>query len=395
MANSSFETRLDKLNKLLKAEKVGSVYINKESFYLRAYLPSKVNPDWTKLKQQWVATGLKADRDNLAKVEKLARKLSYEKVNETFIWANWLASDEELKPENKSQKLSDIYKRFEKAYFKNKQRTGATENGWKAIAQYLAPRNERTKPNSIKLEHHKLLTADYIISVVEKFPAESKGKTDMMKYCLRLAKFAEIPEIPRLEKYSEKMSKYQPKKREKLDLDYATQVVEELRSDKRFGWAIAALLTYGCRISEVWSLFPEEGGIAECVTINKSKKASLYRYAIALPQENIQKFDLFNIERNYEYKTPEEYDGERAKAEGYAMAKWLRDYMKDKKLKFQLYDLRHLWGVQSAKTNMSTANAARAMGHSVALHEQTYLETFAKEDTKDVVKRKLLEELKN
>ena len=86
---------------------------------------------------------------------------------------------------------------------------------------------------------------------------------------------------------------------------------------------------------------------------------------------------------------------ERAKAEGYAMAKWLRDYMKGKKLKFQLYDLRHLWGVQSAKTNMSTANAARAMGHSVSLHEQTYLETFAKEDTKDVVKRKLLEELKN
>ena len=67
--------------------------------------------------------------------------------------------------------------------------------------------------------------------------------------------------------------------------------------------------------------------------------------------------------------------------------------MKDEKLKFQLYDLRHLWGIQSAKTNLSTANAARAMGHSVALHKQTYLETFAKEDTKDVFKRKLLEDL--
>ena len=42
---------------------------------------------------------------------------------------------------------------------------------------------------------------------------------------------------------------------------------------------------------------------------------------------------------------------------------------------------------------MFTTNAARAIGHSVALHEQTYLETFAKEDTKDVVKRKLLEDL--
>ena len=395
MANSSFETQLDVLNKNLKVDGVGKVYISRKAFYLKAYLPDKYNPNWDELKQRWVATGLKAEKANIKQVEKIARKLHYERVTQNFIWENWLSTEEELKPENKSLKLSDIYRRFKDDYFKNKKKTGATENGWKAIAQYLAPRNERSKPDSIKLEHHKLFTADYIISVVEKYPPESKGRTDMMKYCLRLAKFADIPEIPRLEKYSEKMGKYEPKKRQKLDLDYATQVVEELRSDKRFGWAIAALLTYGCRISEVWSLFPEEGGIAECVTINKSKKASLYRYAIALPQENIEKFDLFNIDRNYEYKTPEEYDGERAKAEGYAMAKWLRDYMKDKKLKFQLYDLRHLWGVQSAKTNMSTANAARAMGHSVALHEQTYLETFAKEDTKDVVKRKLLEELKN
>ena len=44
-------------------------------------------------------------------------------------------------------------------------------------------------------------------------------------------------------------------------------------------------------------------------------------------------------------------------------------------------------GSSIRKTNMSTANAARAMGHSVALHEQAYLETFAKEDTKDVVTR--------
>ena len=165
------------------------------------------------------------------------------------------------------------------------------------------------------------------------------------------------------------------------------KLLKNLEAIKRFGWAIAALLTYGCRISEVWSLFPEEGGIADCVTINKSKKASEVRSTIALPPQKVEKFDLYNIERNYEYKTPEEYDGERAKAEGYAMAKWLRDYMKDKKLKFQLYDLRHLWGVQSAKTNLSTANAERVMGHSVVLNEQIYYETMSKKDTKQIVRR--------
>ena len=52
--------------------------------------------------------------------------------------------------------------------------------------------------------------------------------------------------------------------------------------------------------------------------------------------------------------------------------------MKVKKLKFHLYDLIYLWEVQSTKTNISNANAPRAFNHSVALHEQTYLETFAK-----------------
>ena len=170
MANSSFETQLDVLNKNLKVDGVGKVYISRKAFYLKAYLPDKYNPNWDELKQRWVATGLKAEKANIKQVEKLARKLHYERVTQNFIWENWLASEEELKPENKSLKLSDIYKRFKDDYFKNKKKTGATENGWKAIAQYLAPRNEKSKPDSIKLEHHKLFTADYIISVVEKYP---------------------------------------------------------------------------------------------------------------------------------------------------------------------------------------------------------------------------------
>ena len=160
MANSSFETQLDVLNKNLKVDGVGKVYISRKAIYLNAYLPDKFKPNWDELKQRWVATGLKAEKSNIKQVEKIARKLHYERVTQNFIWENWLSTEEELKPENKSLKLSDIYKRFKDDYFKNKKKTGATENGWKAIAQYLAPRNEKSKPDSIKLEHHKLFTDD-------------------------------------------------------------------------------------------------------------------------------------------------------------------------------------------------------------------------------------------
>ena len=110
MANSSFETQLDVLNKNLKVDGVGKVYISRKAFYLKAYLPDKYNPNWDELKQRWVATGLKAEKANIKQVEKIARKLHYERVTQNFIWENWLSTEEELKPENKSFKLSDIYK---------------------------------------------------------------------------------------------------------------------------------------------------------------------------------------------------------------------------------------------------------------------------------------------
>ena len=37
MANSSFETQLDVLNKNLKVDGVGKVYISRKAFYLKAY----------------------------------------------------------------------------------------------------------------------------------------------------------------------------------------------------------------------------------------------------------------------------------------------------------------------------------------------------------------------
>ena len=41
MANSSFETQLDVLNKNLKVDGVGKIYITRKAFYLNAYLPNK------------------------------------------------------------------------------------------------------------------------------------------------------------------------------------------------------------------------------------------------------------------------------------------------------------------------------------------------------------------
>ena len=113
------------------------------------------------------------------------------------------------------------------------------------------------------------------------------------------------------------------------------------------------------------------------------------KYCYALPQSYVEEFDLMNVQRNLEMIGVDNYDAEKAAAEGYAMAKWLRDYFADKEEKFQLYDLRHYWGIKSSKSDLSTANAAKSMGHSLKIHEETYLSTFGEKDAREVAAKKL------
>jgi len=202
-----FQNKLEAINTELKLDKVGVTIQNRRNgLYLRAMLPDKYDPDWTKLKQQRISIRLTAEDTNLIKAKKLALKLSSQKISRLFIWNEWLADEEKLAAQKKSLKISDIYKAFEEDFWSGEvEKTPKKKRNWKSISQYLAPRNKLTKPNSIKLEHHKLLTAEYIISTVKKFKTE-KTRFDMMKYCLRLATFAEIPDLKEVKKFSEFLS---------------------------------------------------------------------------------------------------------------------------------------------------------------------------------------------
>ena len=113
-----FENKLAAANANLKIEKVGvSIQSRRQSLYLRAMLPDKYDPDWTKLKQQRIPTRLTAEDTNLIKAKKLALKLSSQKISRLFIWNEWLADEEKLAAQKKSLKISDIYKAFEEDFW--------------------------------------------------------------------------------------------------------------------------------------------------------------------------------------------------------------------------------------------------------------------------------------
>ena len=162
MANSEqiLETKIDARNRLLKSERRGvTIYKRKDGFSLRAYLPSKSNPESNQTIQQWVSINLKADIKNLDEAHRLAKKLSDEKIGGSFKWENWQKKEEEevieLKPASK--KVGDLIKRYEIYHWnkENKDKNNKSNlSGWKQIEIYLN-----------KMDRHKILTTENIIEL--------------------------------------------------------------------------------------------------------------------------------------------------------------------------------------------------------------------------------------
>ena len=265
------EARKDKANFLLKKKKIGAtIYIRNEALFLRAYLPSKVKPNWDELTQQWVSLGLKATTQNIKKAASLAEDLGAERASRIFNWNKWLDRADVLviKPKQKSYRMKDIFKEFETWYWnqadKSKNNTSNLK-GFDHIKNYLN-----------RLDEQKILNLKNVISIAEEYPENSKSRMEIAKQFFRLAKFANIPELKKFEEWAiPTQQAYKPKKRDRLsDADYFEKV-KELRDDPQWGWPLGAMFVFGCRITEVWSVKPEvieDKIIAEILTIPKAKK---------------------------------------------------------------------------------------------------------------------------
>ena len=115
------KAKVEKANYLLKKKKIGAtIYIRKDAFFLRAYLPAKVNPDWKKTTQQWIPIGLKAENRNLNKAKELAEELGAERATQLFTWDPWLLKEEYQPPTKKKKSflMKDLLPEFDKDYWK-------------------------------------------------------------------------------------------------------------------------------------------------------------------------------------------------------------------------------------------------------------------------------------
>ena len=245
---------------------------------------------------------------------------------------------------------------------------------------------ERIRYDLDKLPQQATLSTDLLAAVIEhESKPNSRKRLGMLSNYKRLARLIKLTELKSLDQLQKKTN-YKPKKRDLTGCDDESlaNLMQKLRHHKKYGWALAALTTYGCRPSEVWSLQPSADGTGRCLDIKEANGTPQWRTVLALPQEWVKKFDLRDVQRPLNHNSPEDYDSIEAMKLEKAFGKWLRYNHPT----LQLYDLRHSWAQrQILSGEVGDVLGAQLMGHSIALHQSTYFQAMQQRDAVEVAAR--------
>ena len=373
---------LQDANAQLKRGRVGvTIQQMRNRLFLRSVLPSKI--DGKGATQQRVPTGELATKTGLKRSIDLAHKLSTEKKLGSFEWSNWLRSapSEQSRAESQtvSQTVEAWVQRFKVDWWDDKTLDTTAQKSQAKRSWYAYEVQFNRIPNQ-----KDLLTVDLLVEVAKTTAPGSKPRHEFCQKAKALAKFADLPGIKKLEKVHTKYVAKVPK----LPTDEELfAFAEKHRHDGRFGWCFAALVVYGCRVSEVYSLVPTgDGGTASVLTLKQKGFDPKPRTAIALPFDLVERLDLLNVQKPFEISAGEDYDSDAAKSQTDMFNKWLQKRWNGS-TKLSNKNVRHSWCIRSIfDPKFSDGLAARAAGHALSLHTSTYAGAIEKRDMEEQAK---------
>ena len=344
-------TGLDQLNEGLQRRGIRlTVQQVKGSLWLRGTLPQL---DGSR-KQQRLSLGLKATEASLLDAEARAIALAsaiqtgtYPATGLPWIQATGCLSEP---PAPTAKTVAEWTDELQRQFWQGKVRSGAAERTWDRIASELK-----------RLPSGATLTTDLLLAMTAATKAGSRTRLEACKVYKRLGKVAGLEGLEQLDTLR---TPYEPKERELPTDAELIELLERVGEHPRFGWITWAAVTYGCRPSEVFSLQPEMDGTARVLTIKRKGKLPTWRTALAL--KLLESPGARSVPLNVH--TAADYDSLEAKKVTEAWQKWIKNQSDG----LQLYDLRHCWAIRSIRKNLNASLAAKTMGHSLAVHHDTY-----------------------
>lgn len=215
-----------------------------------------------------------------------------------------------------------------------------------------------------------VVSLEVLEATVKKLPDNSRSRLECWKQLKRLARMLHLrPEVGDLDQYFDRFAQsYETKKEMQPPSDEeALKMLNTIRWDEEFGWLTAALIIYGCRPSEAFSLMPKgDGHSASVYTIKQKNKMPVLRTTMALRPEWATQFEMTKVERFHQWNLTS-YDPSVCKSLEDRWRRWFKQYYD-----LTLYDLRHSWAIRSISMINNPVLAAKCMGHSLAVHSNTY-----------------------
>jgi integrase len=331
------QDRISLANARLKNARVGvSIQQMGDRLYLQATLPPRPDrPDKTRSYQQRIALSIHSNPAGLALAEKEARKVGALLDCKQFSWEPYLKG-EALKPQN----VGDWLTRFEAEY-----RETVKPITWKS--DYQTPFR--------KLDSDKPLTADHLRETLFRTQPNSKTRRRCTLAFNRLAEFAGV-EV-NLKPFQGTYSSKQVEPRDLPDDATIAECFYQIK-DPGWRWVYGVMATFGLRNHECFYLDTAELEQGHMITVLEGKTGR--RLVWACYPEWVDAFDLrHKVLPNVTAKSHDGY--------GQRVTKFFA-----RSAPFEAYNLRHRWAVRTLEFGLPYQLAAKQMGHSVKVHEETY-----------------------
>lgn len=339
-----FAGRLAQANGRLKAAKIGVKILQAgHRLCLRATFPPRPGSQKDQPYQQRLYLGYHANPTGLQLAEQEARVVGTLLEKKEFSWEPYLTTASDT-----PQICQDWITQFEADYFSKRDRTPKTETTWKG--DYLKVLR--------KLQPDQPLSRELMQALILETRPDTKSRKRTCMVLGAFAKFAGIEFDP-----SPLSGNYSPRRASPRDLPEDRVILDWFYKIKNpaWRWVYGMMATYGLRNHEVFRLDLEELQRGNpVVSVLEDTKTGSRRVWACYP-EWFTDFQLSQVKLpNVNVNRPND-------KVGHSVTEYLGGL-----LPFAPYNLRHCWAIRTLEFGLPVELAAQQMGHSVAVHTETY-----------------------
>jgi integrase len=298
---------------------------------LRATLPERGDP--RQRRQQRIALGDSAAFESLHRAERAALELSHQLRQGEFSWAAW-----DARPE--SELTVEGFRTATRRVFESRPRSAAS---W----------GTKWQPALNKLPPSGALTGADLERVVRRMPENSAGRQVTGSIYAMVLDALQMSSAG-VRKAASGYSRSAVRRREVPSEAEIEDLMDRL-GPPHWYWTVGVVATFGLRPHEVADCVVHPDGTCE---IGDNTKTG-HRIAWANPERWFEKFKL-GAEQH------------RPKQEKRRIYKSCNQYLRSVGSPIKLYDLRHAYAIRLLMKGVPPELGSRLMGHSMAVHTQTY-----------------------